>query len=197
MKKILFASAMALSLISCRENKTENTPLVENAVDNAESSISGSLKSGRYGNQVHEIYNELIKNNKSLLELDKRIEKVDKETETVISKYSYIIDKSERYYNDAKTLSNSVTDSLAKIEIGKAIQRSSDQYTIKNQAITDLIKKITANRVVLHDQYIIFKIKKTLPEIEKYQNAHPLKTDNLNNIIKKQDKLLEELKNLK
>jgi len=38
---------------------------------------------------------------------------------------------------------------------------------------------------------------KTLPEIEKYQNAHPLKTDSLETFIKKQNQLLNELKNLK
>lgn len=50
---------------------------------------------------------------------------------------------------------------------------------------------------MLHDQYIVFKIRKTLPEIEKYQTAHPLKTDNLDAFINKQNKLLEELKKLK
>lgn len=49
----------------------------------------------------------------------------------------------------------------------------------------------------LVNTYTAFKIRKTLPEIEKYQNAHPLKTDNLNTFITKQNKLLEELKKFK
>ncbi|WP_159436354.1 hypothetical protein [Chryseobacterium indoltheticum] len=49
----------------------------------------------------------------------------------------------------------------------------------------------------MNSLYNAFKIKKTLPEIEKYQNAHPLKTDSLNNFINKQNQLLNELKNLK
>ncbi|WPO93126.1 hypothetical protein [Chryseobacterium sp. HR92] len=83
MKKILFASTLALSILSCRENKLRQAPVVENAVDNAESSVSESIKkntrySSRSGNLVHEIYEELIKNDKSLQELDNRIENIQR-----------------------------------------------------------------------------------------------------------------------
>ncbi|MCW1961973.1 hypothetical protein [Chryseobacterium viscerum] len=202
MKKILFASTLALSILSCRENKLRQAPVVENAVDNAESSVSESIKkntrySSRSGNLVHEIYEELIKNDKSLQELDNRIENIQKEAETVLSEYTDIIGKSETYYNDATTLSGSLTDSITKKQIEEEIKASSARYDVKTQAIRDLIGKIKANKAVLYDQYIVFKIRKTLPEIEKYQNAHPLKTDNLNQFINKQNQLLEELKKLK
>lgn len=199
MKKILFAAAFALSLLSCRENKPQKQPAIENAVDNAESSISSIAKSGysRGGNLVQNIYDELLKNDKALQDLDKRITDTNSETNTVISEYTNIIDKSENYYHDAKNLSGSITDSAAKNEIEKEIQNSADKYNLKNQAIRDLIKKTKANQSKIYDQYTIFKIRKTLPEIEKYQNAHPLKTDNLDQFIKKQNQLLEELKKLK
>lgn len=202
MKKILFAPAFVLSLLSCSENKLQQAPVVENAVDNAESSVSGAIKkntrySSREGNLVHEIYQELIKNDKTLQDLDLRIENIQKETETSISEYDDVIQKSETYYNDATILSGSITDSITKKQIEKEIKASSEKYDVKTQTIRDLIAKIKANRTTLHDQYLVFKIRKTLPEIEKYQNAHPLKTDSLNQFINKQNKLLEELKNLK
>lgn len=202
MKKILFASILALSLLSCRENKSRQVPVVENAVDNAESSVSETIKkntrySSREGNLVHEIYQELIKNDKALLDLDTRIENIQKETENVLSEYTDIIDKSETYYNDATVLSSSITDSTIKKQIEKEIKASSEKYDIKTQTIRDLIAKIKTNRTTLHDQYLVFKIRKTLPKIEKYQSAHPLKTDHLNQFINKQNILLQELKNLK
>ncbi|GEJ44389.1 hypothetical protein [Chryseobacterium sp. ON_d1] len=202
MKKILFASILALSLLSCRENKSKQAPVVENAVDNAESSVSGTIKkntrySSREGNLVHEIYQELIKNDKNLQDLDTRIDNIQKDAETSISEYDDIIGKSETYYNDATALSNSVTDSVTKKQIEKEIKASAEKYDLKTQTIRNLIAKIKANRTTLHDQYLVFKIRKTLPEIEKYQNSHPLKTDSLNQFINKQNKLLEELKNLK
>jgi hypothetical protein len=202
MKKILFASAVVLSLLSCSENKSRQAPTVENAVDNAESSVSGAIKkntrySSREGNLVHEIYQELIKNGKALQDLDKRITVINQETEDAMTEYDDVIQKSETYYNDATALSNSVTDSVTKKQIEKEIKASSEKYDIKTQTIRDLIVKIKANRTTVHDQYLVFKIRKTLPEIEKYQNAHPLKTDSLNQFINKQNQLLEELKKLK
>ncbi|QBJ85493.1 hypothetical protein DDI74_04115 [Chryseobacterium gleum] len=199
MKKILLALTLILSLLSCTENNRQ-APIVDNAVDNAESSVSSSIKKNTYsreGNLVHEIYQELIKNDKALQDLDKRIAVISKETEDAITEYDDVIQKSETYYNDAMALSNSVTDSATKKQIEKEIKASSEKYDIKTQTIRDLITKIKTNRTTVHDQYLIFKIRKTLPEIEKYQKAHPLKTDSLNQFINKQNKLLEELKKLK
>ncbi|WP_347218768.1 hypothetical protein [Chryseobacterium sp.] len=199
MKKILFATTLALSVLSCRESQPQNPPILENAVDNAESSVSSIVKSdySRGGNLVNNIYGELLKNDKTLQDLDKRIADISNKTNIVLNEYTNIIDKSENYYRDAKNLSGSITDSIAKREIEKEIQNSADKYSLKNQTIKDLIKKIRTNQGALYEQYTIFKIRKTLPEIEKYQNAHPLKTDSLDHFINKQNKLMEELKKLK
>ncbi|UHO40120.1 hypothetical protein H5J24_09015 [Chryseobacterium capnotolerans] len=199
MKKILFATILALSVLSCRESQPQNPPILENAVDNAESSVSSIVKSdySRGGNLVNNIYDELLKNDKTLQDLDKRIADISNKTNIVLNEYTNIIDKSENYYRDAKNLSGSITDSIAKREIENEIQNSADKYSLKNQTIKDLIKKIRTNQSALYEQYTIFKIRKTLPEIEKYQNAHPLKTDSLDRFINKQNKLIEELKKLK
>jgi hypothetical protein len=89
------------------------------------------------------------------------------------------------------------SDSISRKAIEAEIKRSEQQYNLKVKKIKDLIEEITKNRERIHDTYTIFKIRKTLPEIEKYQNAHPLKTDSLENFISKQNQLLNELKNLK
>ncbi len=130
MKKILFTATLALSLLSCGENKPQNKPIIENAVDHAESSLSSISKSGysRGGNLVNNIYDELLKNDKTLQDLDERIAEINNKTNTVLSEYNTIIDKSENYYNDAKNLSHSITDSAAKKEIEKEIQSSADKY---------------------------------------------------------------------
>lgn len=201
MKKIIITSTLFLLIFSCSKNRSENKPIVENAVDNAESSVSNSITKGtRYSrgtNMVDQIYNELIKNNKNLQTLDNKINNIDDKTDETTLEYNDIINKSETYYNDAKSLVRSVTDSITKKEIEKEIEISSEKYDLKTKNIKDLINKINQNRDKIHNTYIIFKIKKTLPEIEKYQNAHPLKTDSLENFIKKQNLLLNELKNLK
>lgn len=197
MKKILFSFILALSVLSCSENKSENKPLVENAVDNADSSVKSSFESGRGKNIVHEIYSELMRNDKNLQAIDHKIANINEETEKVTSQYNDVIDKNEAYYTDANALTTAISDTILKKEISKEIKASSEKYQLKTKHIKDLIEQVGKNRVKLHDQYVIFQIKKTLPEIEKYQNAHPLKTDSLNNFINKQNQLLNELKNLK
>jgi len=142
MKKILFASTLVLSVLSCRENKPRQSPTVENAVDNAESSVSNSIKkntdySSRSGNLVNEIYQELVKNDKALQDLDNRIESIHKETDAALSEYDDIIGKSETYYNDASALSKSITDSITKKQIEKEIKASSDKYDEKTQIIRE------------------------------------------------------------
>ncbi|AZA83773.1 hypothetical protein C1637_13965 [Chryseobacterium lactis] len=197
MKKIFFASTLALAIISCRENKPEN-PLADNAVDNAESSVSTSFKSYR-GNEttVDNIYFELIKNDKKLTALNSKIVKTFEESGKVVAQYKNILNTSASFYQDASYQTKNITDSLVKQQVEKEIQASSDQYDLKVKNITDRINLITKNNETLTNLYTVFKIRKTLPEIEKYQKAHPLKTDSLDSFINRQNTLVEELKKLK
>jgi hypothetical protein len=197
MKKILFSSILILSLLSCSENKHENQPIVENVVDNANSSVKSSLGSSRNENMVYQIYSELMKNDKNLQILDEKITKTDEKTEKVTSQYNDVIGKTETYYTDANALTRAINDTVLKQEINKVIKTSAEKYQLKTKRIKDLLEEVNKNRVKLHNQYVIFQIKKTLPEIEKYQSAHPLKTDSLENFINKQNQLMNELKNLK
>lgn len=196
MKKILFASALAILFFSCKENKSENLQVIDNAIDNTGSLKASSLYS-RDINMVYQIYGELLKNDQKLKTLDDKIKNINEETEKVISPYDNILGKTEMYYENANALTRAIHDSILKTEIEKEIKASSEKYHIKIKRIRDLIREVNKNREQLHDQYVAFQIKKTLPEIEKYQNAHPLKTDDLDHFINKQNQLLNELKNLK
>ncbi|MDR6922692.1 hypothetical protein [Chryseobacterium sp. 2987] len=198
MRKILFASALALSFIACKENRPENPPIVANAVDNAESSVSGSLKeSYRSDDMIDHIYAELLKIDTNLKTLDERVTKIYQDSEKVLASYEPIIRKSESYYQDAHQKAVAIKDSLLKKEVEQQIKISKDQYSLKINNIKELIKKINTNTEAITDQYTAFKIRKTLPEIQKYQNAHPLKTDSLEHFITRQQNLLNELKNMK
>lgn len=197
MKKLFLTSSLALILFSCREPKSENPAAVENAVDNTESSISGSFKSSRGGSMVDQIYFELIKNDKKLKALDDKIRKTEEDFNKVISGYDEILSKSQSYYRDANDQAGTITDSLLKKEVINQIKISSDQYDAKIKNIKALISLANKNQETTNNLYTAFKIRKTIPEIEKYQKAHPLKPDSLNHFINKQNQLLNELKNFK
>ncbi|WP_343608636.1 hypothetical protein [Chryseobacterium oranimense] len=197
MKKILFASALALSILSCKQNESGNAAVAENAVDDTDSSLKGSFESGRNENMIDKIYSELIKKDKKLKELDEKLVKLNEENRKVLATYEDILYKSESFYQDAHFQATNVKDSLLKQQLEKEIKISSDNYNQKISKVKELINKVNTNNDHITNLYTAFKIRKALPEIEKYQNAHPMKTNNLESFIKKQDQLLSELKNIK
>lgn len=198
MKKTLLTATLALFIFSCGENRSENKPLIDNAVDNTDSSLKGSFEGSRYDdNMIDKIYSELIKNDKKLSALDDKILKTHEEESRVIHQYENVFMKSDAYYRDAKSQINSITDSLLKHQVENEIKLSAEKYNSKVKNIKALISRISKNTETINNLYTVFKIRKTLPEIEKYQNAHPLKADTLEHFIGKQNQLLNALKNVK
>lgn len=65
------------------------------------------------------------------------------------------------------------------------------------QKFEKLKLQIFENLIKINDQYLAFKIRKTLPELEKYQNSHPVQLNSLNAFINQQNNLLTEFKNFK
>lgn len=195
MKKILLITTLFLLLFSCTENKPENELIVENAVENAESKSYSRYSNGQ--NMIDAIYHEQIKDDENLKNLDERINTIQEDSRKVKDIYREILNKSAEYYSDAESEAKNMTDSILKKQTLELIKASAEKNYTKEKKFRDLILEINRNNELIYNQYSAFKIKRTLPEIEKYQNAHPLKTDSLNNFIKKQNQLLEELKKLK
>lgn len=196
MKKIFFASVLTLSILSCRENKSYNNDIVENAAENTESSISIKRLS-KTQDIFNGIYYEKIKNDDELKEIDKKISLIQDDADKIRRIYNSVIANSDDYYLIAKNQAKGINDSVLRKEMMNLLKESSDKYYLKVQKIKELKHTININKQSIYSLYSAFKIRKTLPEIEKYQNAHPLKTDSLDSFINKQNKLLEELKNLK
>ncbi len=195
MKKILITSTLFLLIVSCSK-KSDNTTIIENAAENTTSSFP--IK--RMGNSeaiVDGIFNEQIKKDEKLKKFHEKFLALQNDTRVVNNIYNDIISNSESYYNDAQIRAKNIHDSLLKKQLLALVLNSSEKYDLKVRNIEKLKIQTNINYSKLNSLYNAFKIKKTLPEIEKYQNAHPLKTDSLNNFINKQNQLLNELKNLK
>jgi len=191
MKKICFTFSLLL-FFSCGQKNTE----ANNAVENANSTTSYTRFS-KGQNILDAIYNEQIKNDENLKKLDDKIKALYEDKEKVTNINQEIMNKSSEYYSDVESIANNITDSLLKKQILELIKISADKNYLKEKKFIELSLEINKNNQMIHSHYSAFKIRKTLPEIEKYQNAHPLKTDSLEKFIEKQNKLLIELKNLK
>lgn len=196
MKKILLTPALFLLIFSCGESRSENKPLVENAVENNKSSFP--VKRLNHSEDIlNAIYSEQIKNNEEFKKLDVKISNLQEDSRKMKDLYREIINNSNDYYTLSINGAKSIRDSVLKKEILNLVNNSSESFDKKKKRIKDLTTQINLNYYKIFSFYTAFKIRKTLPEIEKYQNAHPLKTDSLENFISKQNQLLNELKNLK
>ncbi|WP_027379307.1 hypothetical protein [Chryseobacterium daeguense] len=196
MRKIFLTATLLSLLFSCKEQKNENEHLIENAVENTESSIPIKRLS-KTQSMLDAIYYEQIKNNEDLKNLDKRFLSLQNDSRIITDLHNEIISKSEDYYSTAKAYANNIKDSLLKKEIVNLVKNSAENYDIKVKKLNNIKRQVNMNYYNLFGYYNAFKIRKTLPEIEKYQNEHPLKADSLENFIKKQNQLINELKNLK
>jgi len=195
MKKTLLTSSLFLLLFSCTENKPENKLIVENAVENAESKSYSRYSKGQ--NIIDGIYNEQIKDDEKLKDFQKRFLSIQNDSEIMKHLYDDITRSSQNYYSDAETRAKNIMDSTLQKEVLNLLKNSSEKYDTKINKLNALKIQINLNFIELNSFYDAYKIKKTLPEIEKYQDTHPLKTDSLENFVNKQNQLLEELKKLK
>lgn len=200
MKKLIYLSS-ALVMFSCSENTsgslktTEPTNVIEEAESHGSSSIS---KNGsRYGeNQVDKIYGVLMSKDKNLKKLDERISSLQNESRKTLSENGGVLARSAEYYKDAKSKTAGITDSLAKNQTLEMIKQSEQRFNLQSKKLRELIAQAQLNQEKINDTYIIFKIRKTIPEIEKYQNDNPLELKNLLTYINKQTQLIAELRKL-
>ncbi|WP_027385415.1 hypothetical protein [Chryseobacterium gregarium] len=196
MKKIFITSTLFLFIISCQENKTADNDMVEKAVENTESSFSIKRMSKSKA-IIDGIYIEKIKDDEHLKGFHKRFLSLQNDSRIMKDLYDDIIRSSENYYADADMRTKNIMDSALQKEVLDLLKNSSEKYDVKINKLNALKIQVNFNIIKLNSFYDIYKIKKTLPEIENYQETHPLETDSLQNFINKQNRLLNELKNLK
>lgn len=196
MKNLLIITTLLL-LFSCKE-KTENAVVAaENS--NIISSV-GSQKGSRYSegsSLIEAIYFEMIKDDKELQALHDEINLIGKNSFELVKKKRELLIKPSEYYTEVNREIAMIKDSILKQEMKNFIKESSDNFTRKEKELEMVIKDIKINNGRINDYYNFFKIKKTLPEIEKYQNQNPLKLEELKKMVEDQKQLLEKLKNLK
>lgn len=195
MKKIFVTTALLLLMISCKQKSSENK-IVDIAAENTESNFPIKRISNSQ-NILDGIYSELMKNDPELQKLDEKINKINSDSKIMTKIYNNIINNSDDYYSLAEADAKGITDSLLRREILAIVTESSEKFGIKKAKFKELTKQVSLNKYKIYSFYQAFKIRKTLPEIEKYQNANPLKTDSLKNFIRKQNEILSELKKTK
>ena len=195
---------LPILLFSCKENtsirKNADSPNDEkNVVEKIDQKSSDPFqKTYRTdAGMVEDIYNQLIVNDKNLTKLDNQIKNLNIKTSETIAKYESILSNSDNYYSNAKEKSAKFSDSLLQKRVDSILVNSAEKYNIKTANVKNHIAAAKSNIAIINDRYNVFKIYKTLPEIEKYQNNNSFDLKSLNSLMTEQNKVLSELQKAK
>lgn len=193
MKKLI-PLLVLLFLFSCKE-KSENAVVAtenSNIISSVDSKSFSRYSKG--GSLIDAIYFEMIKDDEKLKSLDDQILKLRNNSYHLISQKKELLQKPSIYFQEANERISLLKDSMLKKEMEDHIQESYRQFSKKRENLEKIEKQIGKNAQKINDFYNAFKIKKTLPEIEKYQNQNPLKLEELHQLISEQSQLIEQLK---
>lgn len=196
MIKNILRCAFVFLVVSCSNEKTDGSQIVEKAAKNTESNFP--IKRLNNSQDILDgIYAEYIKNHKDLQNIESEVSDIQNDKQLVTKIYNDVIGNSEDYYKSAEYRAKWIRDSATKKEILSLLRNSEESYFLKTKRLDELKRKISQNYFEIYNWYDVFKIRKTLGEIEKYQNEHPLKADSLENFIRKQENIINKLKTLK
>ncbi|MFC6267505.1 hypothetical protein [Frigoriflavimonas asaccharolytica] len=203
MKKFGFL-LLPILLFSCKENssikKNADLPSEEkNVVENIETKSTDPFQKTYRTNagMVEDIYSQLLLKDKNLAKLDTQIKNLNTKTTETISVYENVLANSDNYYKDAQQKTTTFKDSLMRKKVDSVMVNSFNNYAEKTANVRNYIAAAKSNITIINDNYDSFKIFKTLPEIEKYQNTNSFDLTNINKLMAEQNKILTELKKAK
>ena len=195
MKGLMYSVSGLFLMISCGDNSILSTTKEKDVIAKV-----GSESFERYSkgsSLLDGIYFELVKDDKNLLALEKAMDDLNKNKLKSLADADNIMDKPNQYFAEIDAFIPNIKDSLLRKEI-EAVYRTAKNNNTKRRADLDGMKtRIKEDQKQINDIYTAFKIKKTIPIIEKYQEQNPINIEDLNKIIDEQKKHLEEVKKLK
>ncbi len=200
MKNFILLPLISLSFLACNEKSSvkktdakKNDNVVEEVGKSAIDPFQNSYKSSGNNSMVEDIYQQIIVNNKELTKLDTQIKNINTKTAEVTKEYEDVLSKSSDYYHDALSKTKKFKDSLLQKKIDSMIAVSAENYTSKNQELISKLQLAQEQLKTINDRYEAFKIKKSLYEIEKYQNDNTFDLKSIKELIDEQNEILRSL----
>jgi hypothetical protein len=170
----LLLLALTLSILSCSQQKNENTeqPPVPKALEEQKSDYS-LVSKVRYSNDlIQELYNEIIEKDKELKDLETAIINIRSRQADSLENFNNFDQKNNSYYQTAKSYLAGIKDSVLKKRIEQIVTKSSESYknlTIPHQ---QLVLQTKALEEKLNEVHISLKLVTTLALMEKFQKEY-------------------------
>ncbi len=137
---------------------------------------SGTSKESRYdggGNDlVHELYDQAVKQNDDLQDLQESISKFYKKKNEALEKYNSYTNYNTRYYSDARQKMEQITDSVSKKKAIALISNSEKNYRNSLSDWQNRINMMNAKERELTNLHSLLQIMVSETMIVKYQSGN-------------------------
>lgn len=150
-----------------------------------------------YDDLIEQLFNEIKENRSDVAEIaeafDAKSEQLNKELDLL-----YKFDgKSTQYYGTAEDKLSSITDSILSAEMAQIVGTSKSAWTASLKNRDALAEKLRKNAQSLEDQFMVLKIRLTMPQIEAYQKEKEVSLLSGTEFEKTQRDLLQKMQLLK
>ena len=196
-KQLLVAPFILALLISCGSGQTvthtPEKPETQEALQDNKLEIKSYSRSS---NLTDELYQELVDKTPALKKLEEDLEALSLKPSELNQHFRQYDSKSFTYYNDAKYTAAAIKDSVLKGRMLDLISSSNKRYTNKTSELNSLLEQISKNTSTLNDQHVVLKMVLSLQVIEKYQNDNKPDKKEFKDLLKQQENLILQTKNL-
>lgn len=196
-KQLLLAPFILALLISCGSGQTDTKMPEKPETPEALQDNKLEIKSySRSSNLTEELYQELVDKNQALKKLEEDLEALRLKPSELNQHFRQYDSKSITYYNDAKYTTAAIKDSVLKHRMMELISNSSKKYANKTTEINALLELISKKGMSLNDHHTVLKLVLSLQVIEKYQDDTKPDKKEFKDLIKQQENLILQTKNL-
>lgn len=173
----IFTTLIITSLFSCSSNDENNKQAVKPVV--AEQYASRLSDSREYSSPIDKIYNDLLKKDSDLHNLNMAIISFKDTKYDSLKNYRLFNGESTDYYAAGKIAAKEITDSTLKKSVLQILALSEQQYKSKTKAFNETVLSIARHDTSIQNYNTTLKIAATLAVLEKYQNSNLSKFQNV------------------
>jgi len=193
MRTSLFISTFIfLTLYSCDNSRIQDKHQNETPKALEDKSSSFEFISKRsYDDILESLYKELADKTPELKRLEKEIDILADSKADSAELFTIYDGKNQSYYRSANSHIEQIKDTVLKERMKLLIENSLTKYNSSVSNHNDILKFIDSKYVSLNDLYLILKITRTLPLIDKYQKDNLPSTKPLEGYSKQLDKTIK------
>ena len=169
MKLILLLFTLTLFACSQKTPANAKTPAVPEPLEDNRGDYSLLTKGRGYDDLVQELYNDILKQNNKLKELEVAIKNIQSDRIDSLKAFSNFTQKNTIYYQTANNYLAQINDTVLRQQMEKTIKRSDADYKILILPHQNLVEQTAALSTKLNDLHIMLKLSTTLALMEGYQ----------------------------